>query len=506
MAVKPVVQPEVWASNALYTTGPFIGSASKAVPPGAVAAEGHRPGAAFPTPAEFENSQQNAITLLSRWVFAGSSAGAADAHIVETDGTGRATLHGLTVTNTTTQTCVFATGNSAGLPVYRATQPTGGDGFLANLSGSAGSAFSSELSGTSKGLEIEMDTVAAPGAGVSVVADAATTAEALTITHAGTTNHAASITATGASCMALRLEASDDAGLYVDGGVTSSAAILAVGKDDAAGIRGSGGPSGGNGVEGIGTGSNTAGVFGLADQYGVSGLSTNATSGFGVYGESDNAAGLGGGGVYGNGQNLGSGVFGESVDGYGGLFTADGARQTVFMSSRISDPTQTLTGGLWNRQTLGLSTFVANTARRVWHTAGGAGIAMASSIAGGTVDSTPTVVATATMTGANAPVAAGGTVWLMVTAEVGRNAAGAADLELQVTDITQGVVIIDNTTVGDGVIPLFQDGPTYEKFVTLIVPWPVDAAGTRSFTLTLASSTAVDLQYRNVGFAVLGVF
>ena len=54
MATKPSTSPRLWGTNALYTTGPFIGQPGKVDPGVGVAAEGHRPGAAFPTPAEFK--------------------------------------------------------------------------------------------------------------------------------------------------------------------------------------------------------------------------------------------------------------------------------------------------------------------------------------------------------------------------------------------------------------------------------------------------------------------
>jgi hypothetical protein len=58
-------------------------------PPAGVAAEGHRPGAANPTAAEHENSQQFWLTTwIATWLALGSSAGAADAHPLETDSTG----------------------------------------------------------------------------------------------------------------------------------------------------------------------------------------------------------------------------------------------------------------------------------------------------------------------------------------------------------------------------------------------------------------------------------
>lgn len=248
MAVKPLTQPEYWATDAVYSTGPFIGQPQKVIPPGAFAAEGHRPGALFPTPAEFENSQQYNLTGLARWVFLGSSAGAADAHIVETDGTGRATLHGLTVTNTTTQTPVFATGNGVLAPVYRATNPNGGDGYVANLSGSTGSAFSSELEGNSKGLELTHD-----GSGTCIDVDASAGTGAVMVLVGNATVQAATITG-GAG----------QAALSAVSGANALAAITANGAGTAFGVEalGGSGSSAGVGARGTATHADADGLHG----------------------------------------------------------------------------------------------------------------------------------------------------------------------------------------------------------------------------------------------------
>lgn len=96
MATKPATLPRPWATLANYDTGPFIGQPMKADPGVGIAASGHRPGAAFPTPAEYENYQQYHVTnWVDTWLALGSSAGAADAHIVEANSVGRSALVGL---------------------------------------------------------------------------------------------------------------------------------------------------------------------------------------------------------------------------------------------------------------------------------------------------------------------------------------------------------------------------------------------------------------------------
>ena len=86
MPIKPTDLPLPWATDVNYTTGPFPGDPTKDPPPLAVAAEGHRPGAAFPTTAEHQNWQQYANTAFTlEWVNLGTFNPDADAHIVETD-------------------------------------------------------------------------------------------------------------------------------------------------------------------------------------------------------------------------------------------------------------------------------------------------------------------------------------------------------------------------------------------------------------------------------------
>ena len=503
MATKPIVQPEIWASNALYTTGPFIGSASKMVPAALIAAEGHRPGAANPTPAEYENSQQNRITALCQWVFSGSSAGAADAHIVEANAAGRATVHGLTVNDLVNETAAAVFSASSGLnPALLVTCTAGAPVIGAALGNSAGSAFTTTLGtgATATGLDVIMLNTPAGGAGFRVQTDNLAVAPAINVIHVGPTAAAVTVAATGTGAQAMSLEADDDAALFADGGVAGSAAVLAVGKVTAVGVRGSGGPGGANGVEGIGTGSASSGVSGLAEQRGVSGTATDAADGFGVYGVSAAAATTLAGGVYGEGLGDGTGVFGESSDGYGGLFTADGDRPPLFLTSRITDPTSTLTGGLWHRFSRGLSTYVANLPRLLWHTAGGAAIVWDYDQGPSTANDSPDTILTCTLTGADSPVVAG-TVWIMVTVEVGRTS-GTPDATIEIRDSTAGVSFITDT------IPLFQTAGAgvFERTATYIIPRPV-SVGNRTFIVNIGSSAAgSDINWRNAAMAIIGVF
>lgn len=75
-----------------------MGQPKKVVPAAAVASEGHRPGSLFPTAAEHENSQQfNITSWIVDWLALGSSAGAANAHPLETDSAGGTQVQRLTI-------------------------------------------------------------------------------------------------------------------------------------------------------------------------------------------------------------------------------------------------------------------------------------------------------------------------------------------------------------------------------------------------------------------------
>jgi hypothetical protein len=306
--------------------------------------------------------------------------------------------------------------------------------------------------------------------------------------------------------MASAVEADDDAALFAEGGVSGSSAILGLGKTIASGVRGSGGPGGANGVEGFGTGASAAGVFGLSALHGVAGQATDAAAGFGVYGVSDGAAvTVTAGGVHGEGLADGVGVFGEAVDGYGGLFTANGDRPTVFLTARTTDPTATASGALWHRTNRGLSTFQQGVARLLWHTAGGPGTAWDSAEmnnVGATVDENEFVVMTCTLNGADTPVVAG-IVWIFVTMEIGRTSGSSSEFYIQIGDDTNTDYPIQTT------VPLFQPGTAtmFERNVVYLIPFQLNGIGITQFSTTIKSTVAgEDINYRNAAMAVIGVF
>lgn len=96
MATKPVTPVTQWATDATYSAGPDIGSPTK-VSCSTVAPQGHIPGLTNPSAGQHMNDWQNEVSTLCAWVEAGSSLGAADAHIVETNASGVTSLAALTI-------------------------------------------------------------------------------------------------------------------------------------------------------------------------------------------------------------------------------------------------------------------------------------------------------------------------------------------------------------------------------------------------------------------------
>lgn len=185
MATKPATSPRVWDTSGVYTTGPFIGSPSLADPGAGIAAEGHRPGSLYPTAAEHENYQQRYITgYITNWLALGSSAGAADAHVVESDSAGKSALVGLTLNDAVDETCLVVTAANTLAPAVLVTSVAtavqanmgnnAGIGFSAPVGTGAGAGFSSTLSGTAAG-----------GSGLTVDANNTTAADGVTVAHAG---------------------------------------------------------------------------------------------------------------------------------------------------------------------------------------------------------------------------------------------------------------------------------------------------------------------------------
>ena len=128
MATKPVTTI-TWADNFNYTTGPFIGSPTKlsdAVGP----TEGSIPGEGVV--AEFYNYNINILGQWSRWIFAGSTLPALDAHVIETDSDGLSKIAAMEVGGTASNSIALVVTESSGFGFASSTAISATNNALGN--------------------------------------------------------------------------------------------------------------------------------------------------------------------------------------------------------------------------------------------------------------------------------------------------------------------------------------------------------------------------------------
>lgn len=329
MPTKPIVQPEAWATDAVYTTGPFIGQPQKVVPPGAFAAEGHRPGALFPTPAEYENSQQNRITGLVRWLFLGSSAGAADAHVLETNAAGRTAVTGITVNDGVDEVAASITGVGTATPALLVTNTAGAGGAIdATIGNQAATCIAAQVgSGAGTGVLVTLTGTPGGGEGVFVTANAGSAAPGVRVDHDGSGN-AVSVDHDGSGYGVL-VDVSGGSGIGI--GVLGNATIAAVVATGGTGQSAIVATSGNNATEalyaqGAGTalGIDATGGTGSSAAYGIRGSALHDQA-MGVHGRTSATAAAQAAGVLGEGRASGIGVWGRNTtgDGYGVVAQSD---------------------------------------------------------------------------------------------------------------------------------------------------------------------------------------
>jgi len=120
MATKPTGADTVpdWPSLANFTVGPSTGQPTF-IDPTPFAANGHIEGVSSPTDCRVQNGWQKRVGKWARWVESGSSTGAADAHVVETDADGKTRLQALDIDGTTPVAgpALSVTGGSSGSEV-----------------------------------------------------------------------------------------------------------------------------------------------------------------------------------------------------------------------------------------------------------------------------------------------------------------------------------------------------------------------------------------------------
>lgn len=185
MATKPGTIPSIWASSTVYTTGPFIGQPNLSIPAGAVAIDGHRPGAADPTPAEYQNYQQHwGSRWIVDWLTQGLAVPGANTHIVETDANGRTEIIGLDITDVVDRTVATWVASNTIVPAF--ILRTNGNGFQSENAGAGTSSYNADLSGGSAIGFTAVDGPADAGTGLNILLQGSGSFGTLTGTGAGT--------------------------------------------------------------------------------------------------------------------------------------------------------------------------------------------------------------------------------------------------------------------------------------------------------------------------------
>jgi hypothetical protein len=499
MATKPVTIPEIWASNALYTTGPFIGSASKVVPAAAVAAEGHRPGALFPTPAEYENSQQNIITTwIATWVFAGSSTGAADAHIVESDSTGRSALVGLDLNDAVDETVLSVVGVNTIAPTAQFTCTTGATVVQAIVGNSTGTAFSASVgTGAGTGLDATLASSAAGGAGVRITTNGVCAADGIVVTCAA--GHVG-------DGVIIDAAASGGNGLVVLGG-TSRPAIdsTASGNQDAGQFLGSGL---GSGV--VADSGSTAGAAGVTAQ------ALNNT-GFGVQATVPVAATSAAAAVRAIGRGSGQGVQATAVNGVGVLTSASGVGGIALqIFGKVNDPT-TVSNGALDYNTTTNTAVLANVAGGVYRdvqTSRG-NMCTGGAVSGGVTTLGAAIwvtAATLTLTGGDAPSRSGRTLRLRFRCEARMTGAVATQgtLNLRIRDTTTPSTLLTLSGTGSadsaGILLDAINTIAWQRSVVVDVDYSPCPTGSLTFVAEIQALGGTDIRIRNVSLLPEGLF
>jgi hypothetical protein len=512
VATKPATSPRVWDSAGIYTTGPFIGSISISDPGAGIAAEGHRPGASYPTAAEHENYQQNKVTAyVANWLALGSSAGAADAHIVETDAAGRATLHGLDVINPADETAVDITSSSTFAPAVSISCSTGAQGLSVNLGGAAAVGVSSNVSnGVGVGFSSEMIGSPAGARGVRVTADATSDGAGIEVAHegAGSGIEVAHV-GTGAAIVVNAASA----GIVVNGGPAGYAFDVVADAGAIYGARFTGGifyaievvgtaNGGGGAFTGSGAGIGVAATSGLtAGSHAVNATARNAT-GNAVRAESHTTSSAPA--IYADGKDSAPGVSANSANSYAILCNAKvnaPALPAIFVNPQAANPSTVVNGGISYNGTTE-HWVVGDTDdgayRDLWSSR--KGFCYGAEYAARATNNNAavyTLLCTAAMAGGSAPKTAGTILCITVSLRVRVTTAGTpTSCDIQLVDSVDGTIITyagnSNTSTSGYHIP----GTTvnWANTISLVFAHTVVTPGNRNIVLNFKTSAAVAVE------------
>ena len=520
MATKPATLPRPWATLANYDTGPFIGQPMKVDPGVGIAASGHRPGAASPTPAEYENYQQNLVTASwIPWVNAGSFAGAADAHIVESDSVGRSALVGLDLDDAVDETVLNVIGvntlapavlvdASAGGTAYQATIAPGGTGFTTTVaSGPGGQGFSVDMVGAIVGV-----------AGMRISMDAATTGEGIEITSANgkclDINSSGSfdavvITATGiARALDVNGSSSSSSACTMSGGTGQTLSVVP-GISGANGIAVSSGPGAGD-VALLATNLNNTGFVVRATPPNTG---TSASRGF--YCSTGTGAGIAAEFV-----SSGTGASGNYAISLSGDTTSP-TKGIVFMQPQNADPSGGgESGGLAFSTAKGLTggNFADGTWRSYWNSVNGYACAFVNNSGYGALgltlpNSIFSIVGTITTANTGDEIkVANATILVRLSFSMKSNSTTDTVLSIRVRDVTDGNTIVwerigTGSSDNAGYFIPGNDAATNRYWVpgpAVEIELTPSAVGTRQYTVSMCAPTNVALRIRDLTAAFVG--
>lgn len=462
--------------------------ASKVVPAVGIAAEGHRPGANFPTAAEHENSQQNRLTALARWVFLGTFNPDVDAHVVETAADGRAGLHGLDVLNLLDQTAQTITSSAVAFPAMLITATGGTTLVQADPGNSDGICFLAQTKAAAFPVGYQATMAGSgPGArGVQVIADATTTGagiesrhegsgQAISVTHLGTPSGGSAVTITANGP-----------------GVTRGLDVVGTGAGESLRVRSTSAPTG-NGI--------------FADMLNTTGFALRArtTGGSTTASRALRAEARGAATAIEATSDTGDGVRAQAT-GSGGA--------SLYLPGRATDPTNTFNGRKdFNTTT---KTWVssdqdASNYRDDWSSRGGL-VVGADDSGVVTNNSSVTYVAACTLvlTGQDAPHRNGSVIVLSFTCGARSTVnSGSNTIDVQIYDVTAGAPVVTNSGVGTsstsgyrlpgiewtGGVAVAQN--YWADNIVLEVKYTVPLAGDRTFEARFKTATANGVQVRN---------
>lgn len=467
MATKPATTFTL-ATNANYSVGPFIGSATKVIP-------GDIPNGMVPgtgVVAEYANYLWHwSGQWITNWLDLGTSAADLDAHIVETDASGFANIASLTVGGTAAaQFSLVATQNSGAGGAAISTSNTG-TGFAINASNNAANA-------TIRGLNT------GSGAGI----------EGINLGASGEGGH---FEANGSG-----------AGVYAEGGDTGNGVTAESGINAGHGVEGLSHAFAGHGVRGFsrpaadGPSGGSVGIYGQAEQNDTFGI-------VGVQGNAGAAIGTTAGGIYGFGSDS-NGVVGQSSQAYGVWAEGDGTspdRAALHVEPQDDDPSSGAEGDLmYNSTTDEPREYVNSRWQTVWTTANGF------------TRSSPLIPQSQTNNNAAAytTLAQGvlpapyepkhvGTIVIFACAEFGNDGASLhTTIDVRIRDVTAGATVWSQTIdYTDSVA-----GPIWNRPWSIIVGYGLPGTGTRTLELQFKKTggAGTGINARDGNIQVFGVF